>query len=527
MILDLDRLPSSPHLVPAFKPALAGVDFLNLRQVNLDLMGECIPGTNNATRQVRAYSLITWVYWVYPKLLEKLGREDARSDELIHFREKVESLFVWGHKLAGLSGVPGISSKVPEPIRGRVDLRFSSWKRSRANTSLEAAVQYGPSLLDLGGLGLIRKVSPGIYACTRRGRKLAMAFDEHLRDCSDYDFLTDLSNLGGTEEQANNLLPYWKIDQTTPSESRAFRSILWDPTHAGEKSDRGRRAAMIELILDLLATSDRPLDLDEIRKCLALPELWRTTPLSDTMQRQSRSWLVLQLRQLQRFATESLMSWLESCLIDGGHQLPDDLVKLADETIGDDLEINTGSVVAESLGIVRRPFTSVSGFGNMVEKDPDWVSPWALSDELADAVWEEDDRRLSSGFYCLLLLNQCRPFLEKDDLLEQHLENGGASRQSLAHWFRIVDRFKERPLRELIGWTIKNLIVSQHLAVGTQRFDGEKIRLRMIIEEDGLESLVTRPWQPGPTPDRLAALMSLLEGCRIVTQDDNGAFRLV
>lgn len=526
MALDLDQLPVSPHLVPVFKPALAGVDFLNLRQVNLDLMGECMPGTNNATRQVRAYSLITWVYWIYPRILTKLGREDAKSEELIHFREKAESLFVWGHKLAGLSGVPGISSKVPAAKDGLVDLRFAAWKRSRANTSLEAAVQYGPSLLDLGGLGLIRRISPGIYACTQRGEELAVAFNEHLKNCSDYEFLIDIANLRGTEEQANNLLPYWRIDQTTPGESHAFRTVLWKSDHVGEKSDRGRRAGMIELILDLLRTTGQPLDLDDIRKNLALPDLWRTTPLPDAMLRQSRSWLVLQLRQLQRFAMESQMSWLESRLIEGGHQLPDDLVRLADQTIREDLEIDTRTTVNDSLAIVRRPFASIPEFSRNVETDPTWFSPWELAEELGDAVSEGDDRRLSTGFYCLLFLNQCRSFLESDDLLERHLEGGGASRQSLAHWFRIVDRFRHRPVGELIDWIIKNLIVSQHLAVGTQRYDGEKIRLRMILEEDGLESLVRHPWQPGLTPDRLSALMSLLEGCRIVTQDEHGAFRL-
>lgn len=528
MALDLDRLRSSPHLIPVFKPTLAGVDYLNLRQVNLDFMGECIPGTNNTTRRVRGYSLITWIYWVYPRILETLGRSEASSEELILFREKVESLFVWGHQLDGFIGMPGISSKVPASKDGKVDLRFSAWKRSRANTSLEAAVQYGPSLLDLGGLGLIHKVCDGIYACTKAGQSLGRALDEQLRKCSEYGYLTDLSRLDGTEEQAMALLPYWRFDETSPSEAAVFRKILWDSKFVGEKSRRGRRASMVELILTMLGHAKAPLDIDEIRKRLALPGIWCEGPLPEGLLRQSRSWLILQLRQLQRFALECLMSWLENQLIHRGHQLPDALVGVATQFIAEELQIDPEAPTADALLMVRKPFSSLEEFQGRVAKDPDWFSPWVLADELAEAVAEGDNRVLTSAFYCLLMLNQCRPFMEADDLLSRHLERGDAARQSLAHWFRTVERFQSRPARELIDWTIKNLVVSQHFAVGTQRFDGEKIRLRMVLEQDGLESLVLKkPWQPAPTPDRLAALLSLLESCGVVTLDGDECYALI
>lgn len=77
MALDLEEIPTTPFLVPRFKAEPVGVDYLNLRQTNFDLMGECIPGINNATKLVRGYSLITWIYWVYPRILKDLGREEA------------------------------------------------------------------------------------------------------------------------------------------------------------------------------------------------------------------------------------------------------------------------------------------------------------------------------------------------------------------------------------------------------------------------------------------------------------------
>jgi hypothetical protein len=527
MALKLEDIPPSPHLVPVFKPALAGVDFLNLRQVNFDLMGECIPGTNNATKLVRGYSLITWVYWIYPRILKQLGREEANSEELIHFREKIESLFVWGHKLAGIGGLPGISALVPEAVNGRVDLRFKAWKRSRANTSFEAAVQYGPSLLDLGGLGLLQKLSTGIYAYTKAGAPLGEALDERLRACSAYPFLTDLTLLEGTQEQAEALLPFWRIDEVSPREADTFRSILWDPTVSEERSPRGRRSSMIELIFAVLAAAPEPLGIQEIRMRLALPGLWKSKPLSGGQLKQSRSWLVLQLRQLQRLALESLFSWLERQLKHKGHQQPNALVDAAIHVISEEFGFREGMTVGEVLETAGPPIGDLEIFEEKVAAEPERFSPWSLSRKLREAVVEGSELSLTTGFYSLLLLNQCRTFLAGDDLLARHLERGGASRVSLAHWFRLVDRFRDSPWKVLMDWILKNLIISQHLAVGTQRFDGEKIRLRMILEEDGLESLVQHPWQPGVTPDRLSALLSLLVGSGVVTQPDQERYTLL
>jgi hypothetical protein len=526
MPLELEKIPSTPCLVPRFEPALAGVDFLNLRQTNFDLMDECMPGTNNATKLVRGYGLMTWVYWIYPRILQRMGREEADSEELIHFREKVESLYIWGHQLAGLGGVPGISAKAPKPRDGRCDLRFKAWNRSRANTSFEAAVQYGPSLLDLGGLGLLQKIAPGIYVCSKAGAPLGEALDERLRESPAYGFLTDIANLEGTPEQAEALLPYWRFDESSPAEAAAFRSVLWDPSVIDEKSARGRRAAMVELILSILETASEPLDVPEIRQRMALPHSWTKEALTGGILRQSRSWFVLQARQLERMALESLMSWLESQLLQKGHLLPDALVSDAFEAMVAEYGFEEGTTTDDALKFAGEPIAGLEQFQQLIEEDPDWYSPWSLAGELREAVVEGTDTAVTTGFYSLLLLHQCRPFLEEDELLSRHLELGGATRVSLAHWFRLIERFRNRPFRELMDWVIKNFVISQHLAVGTQRFDGEKIRLRMILEEDGLESLVRSPWQPDLTPDRLATLLSLMTSCgAIVKMGDGYAIR--
>lgn len=513
MALSLEELPNLPYLVPAFKPTLAGVDYLNLRQVNLDLMAECIPGTNNATRRVRGYSLICWVYFIYPRLLESRNRDDAESQELIHFREKVETLFVWGHQLAGMTGIPGISSKPPPLQNGKTDLRFAAWKRSRTNTSFEAAVQYGPSLLDLGGLGLLHKIENGIYACTTAGQKLGEALDRQLRQCPAYTFLTDIEQLYGTAEHASALFPHWRIDNTSLAEAEVFRTLLWNPEYSEERTDRGRRASFVEMVLSVLRNASQPLEVSEIRSRLALPTSWKDASLPSGQLRQSRSWLVLQLRQLQRLALESLMSWLEVYLINHGHQFPDVVVEQAQRVVFERLSLRPDTLTEEALGLVSGSFETLEDFQRSLAQNPDRFSPWTLAMKLRQAVLDEDDEIVGHSFHSLLLLYRCRHFLEASELFSRHLEHGGSARVSIAHWFGIVDRLRDRPLKQLIDWTFKKMIISQHLAVGTQRYDGLKIRLRMVLEEDGLETLVRVPWQPNLTPDRLEVLLSLMESC--------------
>lgn len=522
MALELNKIPAGPYLVPLLETQMAGVDFLNLRQTNFDLMDECLPGTGNATKAVRGYSVIAWVYWVYPKILQRVGRTTAESEELILFREKVESLYVWGHQLAGLSGIPGISSKPPAPRNGHVDLRFGAWKRSRSNTSFEAAVQYGPSLLDLGGLGVLNKLADGMYACTAIGAPLGEAMDHCLRKCPAYEFLTDLRALEGTPGQAETLLPHWRFDETSPAEAAAFRAILWNQSMVDASSPAGRRSAMVELILSILRSATGPLSTHEIRRRLAFPDSLTSIAISPGMLRQSRSWLVLQLRQLQRMALESLMSWMEGELRRRGHQFPDRIVDRAHAAVTKAYGLDETATTADALEVAGAPIRSLQDLENLSEQAPERFSPWRLAQDLRDAVMKGTDESLTIGLRSLLLLHHCRPLLTADDRLKRHLERGGSTRVGLAYWFQLVDRCQSRSLRDLLDWVFKNFIISQHLAVATQRYDGQKSRLRMILEEDGLESLANRPWQPALTPDRLDSMLSLLASSRAIGKAGDG-----
>ncbi|MCF6312915.1 MAG: hypothetical protein L3J39_10740 [Verrucomicrobiales bacterium] len=525
MPLQFDEILTGPHLIAPYQPTRSGVDYLNLRQVNLNLMAMCIPGTNNVTRYVRPYSLICWVYWIYPKLLEKRGNEEASSEQLRLFREKVESLHLWGHRLEGVAGLPGTNSKTPPLIEGLVELSFKAWGGRRAtNTSLQAAVQYGPSLLDLGGIGLLHKADANFYQVTERGENLAKAFDDHLRQSFAYESLIDLDIHQASEKDARDLFSYWRIDQTSQLEQEAFKAAFWDPESVNDKTAQGGRSSTIRLILDILDSTDKTFTEQDIRDRMAFPRLWGSKPsaLEEGLQRQSRLWVLLQFRQLQRLAFETLMGWVEGLLIYERVKLPNEIVDKAHASVCEYLGVEPEVDVESLLQAACSDFGTIDDYLAARESELEWFDLSRIFEELLQLNFNEEDGACPTSFYTLLFLFNCRSWMESDTIIQSNLHDGGAPRISVGYWFQIVEKLKHRPSRELVDWTIKNLIVSQHFSVGTKRFDGERIRLRIILEEDGLEPLVSRPWHPIITPDRLGALLSLMVSSGLIRGGDDG-----
>lgn len=525
MIGNLKEIPAGPHLIAPFRPQRSGVDYLNLRQVNLDLMAVSFPGTNNVTRYVRPYSVICWVYWIFPRLLKQRADKKAYPEELRLFREKVESLHLWGHLLERVSGLPGTNSRIPRPSKGEVDLTFDAWsQRSATNTSIQAGVQYGPSLLDLGGLGLLHKPDPDFYQVTEAGERLAEALDRELHKSSAYSKLIDMGHLRATEDEARDLFLHWRIDETSPEEQACFRAALWSPASVNHKSDVGRRSASIELILKTIGASARPLSEQEVRERMAFPGTLAESDdqWDEGMRRQSRVWTLLQFRQLQRLALESLMGWVEGLLRDRSSRVPDRIVEVAVAAVGDYFGLDLNTTVAQLLEAASESFQSMDHYLESRDRDPDWHDLDRLIGELLVVSQEEDPQACPVAVYAMLLMFNCRAWFESDPTISAHLLRGGAARVSFGYWFQTVERMRERPFAELIDWIIKTLVISQHFAVGTNRFDGERIRLRFILEEMGLEPLVRSPWHPVVTQDRLPAMLSLLVSCGTIGETDGG-----
>ncbi|MCE8527892.1 hypothetical protein KBY26_01475 [Ruegeria pomeroyi] len=123
--------PNHPFFLPPRTGENSGVDFLGLRQVNLDMMAEMIPSTNNVTDYIRPFSLMSWVFWKFYDLCAASGVEEPSREEINCFRERIEVLFSWGARLHETSGrVPGTGAASPSnSTDDRVPLTFKDWKR--------------------------------------------------------------------------------------------------------------------------------------------------------------------------------------------------------------------------------------------------------------------------------------------------------------------------------------------------------------------------------------------------------------
>jgi hypothetical protein len=514
--------PAGPYLLPHFNPGQGGVDYLGIRQVNLDLMAECIPGINNATRWIRPYSVMCWIYWKFHRLLLDKGIASPSAAEMNHFKEKVETMFLWGHQLAQLRGIPGFRAG-PKEYRGeKACLSFKSWGRNAQNTSLQAGVQYGPSLSDRGGLSFLHHEEKNFYRVTKRGEALAQALDKRLCKRKSYESLIDLSSMYATAAEANDLFGAWKADSAGTEEREVFRETFFNEPAANESDALGSRSAIICLIQEILKKSRRPLKLEGIRKSMAYGRLagGRRLDLSVELQQMAPKWMLLQVRQAQRLALESLMAWVENRLLNHGDR---DARKLARAAVLDLRKKETSvfqkekpaDILAGWLGRLK----SFDDYVDAVFKDEQRFCMFMLCQELEHLVKNEPDGICEPAFKLLLLCRRFCDWFSNDEELQKELSHGGAGRISLEFWAKSWDKNCNYPLIDLIALVLNNMVLSQHFAVATNRFDGGTQKLRIALEEEGLEALVGKPWRPYIAADRLGTLLSLMVDCDLIKRN--------
>ena len=153
----------------------------------------------------------------------------------------------------------------------------------------------------------------------------------------------------------------------------------------------------------------------------------------------------------------------------------------------------------------------------------DHLNIFWLSRELERIVTEEPNLICPTALKLLLLARRFADWLSEDTTLKNEIGRGGTQRISLAYWRRVFDKNADHPIENLLSVLIENLVLAQHFAVATNRFDGGRQRLRIILEEDGLEALVEWPWQPGITRDRLESALSLLIDCGFVSYNPDSS----
>ncbi|MYA88650.1 MAG: hypothetical protein F4X97_09390 [Boseongicola sp. SB0662_bin_57] len=317
--------PDHPFFLPQRTGENSGVDFLGLRQVNLDMMAEMIPSINNVTDYIRPFSLMSWVFWKFHDLCDESGVEEPSRDEIDRFRERIEVLFSWGAKLHETSGrVPGTGAVPPNASsNGRVPLAFKDWKRVQDSTSLIAALWYGPASKIVTGLGFLMPVPgyTGFFRTTGAGTRLAEALDAQL--CQDQELygrlLATLEAVTASEDDAVALWELWSPEEITEGEREAFASALHSTDEIGNTNTLlGRRSTTLALAIHHLTQCSSAVDAHETRSGMALSVSNDGKPYDppEELVAARNNWLTLQIRQLQRLSMECLLSWCEGSILE-------------------------------------------------------------------------------------------------------------------------------------------------------------------------------------------------------------------
>lgn len=506
-----------PVFVSPYRPEQGGTDFLGLRQVNVDLMDECLPGFNNVSSYVRPFSVISWIYWKFHELAASAHIDEPSLKQQQVWQEKVEILFTWGHVLNGVSGIPGTDSRPPRSEAASLD--FESWKRIPTSTSLMAAVQYGPAAKVSDGLGFIEPVpdARGMFRTTGFGIQLAEGLESSLLGRDTRKVLGSLVGATGTENDANKLFPGWSIQTPSRKEKDAFQLAFFDKNASDAKDALGRRSSTVRLILSALDHASHPLTGDEVRSAM-FHKSGRRKANGDWQDEVSwYKWIALQVRQAHRLAMEAILFWIEERLNRARDRETGSMIKRAMEVHAlNPAILPPGPTVND---VRKRLFPSkpmpLDALISSSQSNGDY-SLFELMGRILATIGDTTEESLMHALRILFLCAEYTDALEAMDAINKLLRHGGSERISLAYWRDFMRRCATLLLDEFLQLVFEQHIISQHLSVAARRFDGGTQRLRITIEEEGLTPLIANPLPLRVTADRLATALSLMSDCDLI-----------
>lgn len=504
-----------PWLVERLPHQPGGVDFLGLRQVNLDLMQQLLPTVNNVVSHVRIYSVLAWAWWKAEELSRRQGQSDTA--EIKKFVERVEILFTWSHLLNGnTAGLPG-NTKKPPSSSGKVALDLKSWKRDPYTAALMAPVQYGPSLRYPYGFRYVLPVPefPSVLTPLKTVMNAVRHLDGKIAKVDRGSLLATLKDIQASADDVKPLYDAWRFDECDKVEREVFLSHFSDPSWrtnpANENDARWRRSRTIEFFLDVLRQAPSPLSVADFRlaatsRRFGSGKRWKLT--ADLMPA-ATTYLLLQARQGQRQALEILFSWVESRLIHRPGQSPRELAEQAAR----DFHTAAGSLSdARSLGEIAQTLgRAAEDRGGLPEALGlgDGLDLFGLMAETVEITQGGgSSERLLAAATHLLILSGLLAATQKDNsglAAQFELSPGRVPMKAL---IQLLD--DDSQLEDAYHRILAEMVIGQHMSWAVARNIDETQRLRISLEEEGLVPLSARPLVPAPTPDRLDNLFELL-----------------
>lgn len=522
--------PDQPFFLPPRLGENNGVDFLGLRQTNLDMMANMIPSINNVTDYIRPFSLVCWVFWKFYDLCSAAGIEDPSSEDIDRFRERIEVLFSWGASIHQNGGrIPGTGAVPPAPTPdGQYPLTFSDWKRIQSSTSLISALWYGPASKIVTGLGFLMPLADktGFFRVTGLGIRLAEALDAHLRSNEELysRLLATLAPVTASREDAVTLWQSWAPDRILEAERAAFHAALFSDEEIGDRNGLlGKRSTTLALAIHHMRHCTSPAHVAEIRQgmALAIGQDGTSYSIPETLIPTRNSWLTLQMRQLQRLSMECLLSWCEDrILADRINETSAMAARFSQGWDGTENGFGDLTTVDDMIARLDDQADSIEGFIAAINEER-LGNPFDLIATIQKLFRVRDPSVAHYAFVGMLLSVAYAGAAASET---NSLRLGGARRLSLDSLRRSMVGLGAVSVRDAFQYILEAMIISQHFSTAVNRFDGRNQRLRLAIEETGLEALVGKSWEPTVTEDRLPTLLSLAAQSGIIARNEQNAF---
>lgn len=530
----LDQAHADVHhfrLVEELKLIPGGVDPLGLRQVNLDLMATALPGINNVTYRIRPYAFMAWAWWRAAQTFMTGNNQIVQASRLQNLVDRWEVVFAWSHVLAtNTPELPGrnvLSTSLPRALTP-YRLYGKAWDEfrdsRRTSTALMAPIQYGPSIKSLGWL---IPQQGRIFVPSDQAMPAVTAIDAIATSALPAEMLRP-SDVEITPEQVRALHAAWTVAAPSGAEKQVFWRLFYeagaDP-RAGE--DARRRQHSLRLIQAVLQQSTGPLAEMDIRRVLSSGRLSGGESLAlpaDLIETQ-RLWSALQARQLQRIALEAMLVWIEAQIEKrGGAADAEDLA--ADAAA--DARSTEDKADSATVGIYLAAAASRdTGIG--------W--PAACAHVAATDIFTLMEELLSaqagrvSSIPGLALRALAFAEAMAAGLREAGIDSsprgplgGNADRLPLNAMSRRLGSLRDHPMRDLWREIILSWVLAQHIRWSVARNGDGTQRLRLALDEGGWVRLrADRSGPFGPTPDRLAAALSLASDCGLIAASTVGA----
>ena len=528
---------------------IAGDDPPGLAPTNERLYGAVFPGINNVVRYIRIYSALCWISQRVDRYLKLHGATLSNKEVKNLFdqaSQKMELLIGWTNQHKGYRAVAGALRNFPTDNKP-VKLIFESFGNSRV--SLLDAVAYRPSITN--GLRFLEQRTNATFGCTPAGELLANAFNSHIESSTHYEWIANILKLNISRSDVLEIEPFLDLGIPSHSEQSAFLQQFFPNLGEGRLDDfTQNRWLSIHLVLQSIHadtiykqsigkagwTTE-----DEIRIAMARGRTPDGTLLNlSGLETVQAWWAILQLRQLQRLALDTLFAMVERFL---------DSKTIAQETTSiDKCAQQLGDLLTPEL-ISEYELNVVSLFNTFHESRGACDSLYATAcsesddpDEFFDLFHHiqelrsgslnigdpEDNDALASAYIALIF---CAA--ETDNLLNLQKTKDALETDrdscSLLSLLALVKQMGNTTPSAFLSYVLKHWVILRHFQIVADRSrqnDG-KNRFRFMVGDNGLERFdpAAGMSQPAFSQDRLQHILILSEQSGLL-ESKEGGYRL-